>query len=213
MQERGRGARRRRAEIRLMSGPRDRLIVALDVPSVEDARALVETLGDSVGVYKIGLELLFSGRLCLGARARRPRSFGVRRCEAARHRGDGRAGDGGHRDERASRSLPCMRSTRRRFEAAVRGRGDSPLKLLGVTVLTNLSAARSRPAEHRPSLARGGPVSRETRQGSRLRRRDRLGPRGGFDPQSVGTRLSHRHARGEAARGARRGPGPRGDAA
>ena len=96
-EERGRGACRRRAEIRLMSGPRDRLIVALDVPSVEDARALVETLGDSVGVYKIGLELLFSGRLCLGARARRPRSFGVRRCEAARHRGDGRADDGGHR--------------------------------------------------------------------------------------------------------------------
>ena len=38
-----------------------RLIVALDVPSVEEAKALIEALGDSVGVYKIGLELLFSG--------------------------------------------------------------------------------------------------------------------------------------------------------
>jgi orotidine-5'-phosphate decarboxylase len=41
--------------------PRDRLVVALDVPSIEEAKALIETLGDSVGVYKIGLELLFSG--------------------------------------------------------------------------------------------------------------------------------------------------------
>ncbi len=41
--------------------PRDRLIVALDVPSVEEAKALIDTLGDSVGVYKIGLELLFAG--------------------------------------------------------------------------------------------------------------------------------------------------------
>ena len=36
---------------------RDRLIVALDVPSAADARALVEKLGKSVRFYKIGLEL------------------------------------------------------------------------------------------------------------------------------------------------------------
>jgi orotidine-5'-phosphate decarboxylase len=42
-----------------------RLIVALDVPSVDEARALVDKLGDSVGVYKIGLELLFSGGFAL----------------------------------------------------------------------------------------------------------------------------------------------------
>jgi orotidine-5'-phosphate decarboxylase len=39
----------------------DRLIFALDVPTVGQARALVETLGDTVQVYKIGLELLTSG--------------------------------------------------------------------------------------------------------------------------------------------------------
>ena len=44
-----------------MTDAKDRLIVALDVPSVDEARALVDTLGDSVGIYKIGLELLFSG--------------------------------------------------------------------------------------------------------------------------------------------------------
>ncbi|MCK5495310.1 MAG: orotidine 5'-phosphate decarboxylase, partial [Hyphomicrobiaceae bacterium] len=41
--------------------PNDRIIVALDVPDPNDARALITKLGDSVGVYKIGLELLFAG--------------------------------------------------------------------------------------------------------------------------------------------------------
>jgi orotidine-5'-phosphate decarboxylase len=41
---------------------RDRLIVALDVPGYEQALALVDTLGDSVGFYKLGLELAMSGR-------------------------------------------------------------------------------------------------------------------------------------------------------
>jgi orotidine-5'-phosphate decarboxylase len=40
---------------------RERLIVALDVPSAADARKLVEKLGDSVRFYKIGLELSTSG--------------------------------------------------------------------------------------------------------------------------------------------------------
>ena len=39
----------------------ERLIVALDVPSTEQARALVEVLGGSVGFYKVGLELFLSG--------------------------------------------------------------------------------------------------------------------------------------------------------
>jgi orotidine-5'-phosphate decarboxylase len=42
--------------------PRERLIVALDVPGYEHALALVERLGDSVGFYKLGLELSMSGR-------------------------------------------------------------------------------------------------------------------------------------------------------
>lgn len=39
----------------------ERLIVALDVPTVKQAKALVDTLGDSVTFYKIGLELFMSG--------------------------------------------------------------------------------------------------------------------------------------------------------
>ena len=41
--------------------PRERLIFALDVPDADAARSLVETLGDSVVFYKLGLELLMAG--------------------------------------------------------------------------------------------------------------------------------------------------------
>ncbi len=40
---------------------RQRLIVALDLPDAQRARALVQELGDSVEFYKIGLELAMSG--------------------------------------------------------------------------------------------------------------------------------------------------------
>ncbi|WP_125217182.1 orotidine-5'-phosphate decarboxylase [Methylomicrobium sp. wino1] len=40
---------------------RERLIMALDVPSIPEARALVEELGDSVIFYKVGMELFMSG--------------------------------------------------------------------------------------------------------------------------------------------------------
>ncbi len=40
---------------------RERLIVALDVPDIPAAKALVERLGDAVVFYKIGLELFMSG--------------------------------------------------------------------------------------------------------------------------------------------------------
>ena len=41
--------------------PRQRLIVALDVPGADAARSLVRELGDAVEFYKIGLELMASG--------------------------------------------------------------------------------------------------------------------------------------------------------
>ncbi len=117
--------------------PRDRLIVALDVPGGEEARTLIATLGDSVGVYKIGLELLFSGGFALAqelARHGRPVFVDaklldiettVERATAAIAR-SGAAFLTVH-------ALDC-----KTLDAAVRGRGDSALKLLGVTVLTNL---------------------------------------------------------------------------
>src|ERR1700733_8888406 len=45
--------------------PRDRLIVALDLPSVAAAEAMIARLGDSVTFYKIGYQLAYAGGLPL----------------------------------------------------------------------------------------------------------------------------------------------------
>ena len=45
--------------------PRDRLIVALDLPSVSAAESMVARLGDAVSFYKIGMELTYGGGLGL----------------------------------------------------------------------------------------------------------------------------------------------------
>ena len=49
--------------------PRDRLIVALDLPSVARPRRWSRRLGDTVGFYKIGYQLAFAGGLPLRRRA------------------------------------------------------------------------------------------------------------------------------------------------
>lgn len=41
----------------------ERLILALDVPDIADAKAFVEQLGDAVQFYKLGLEIFMSGNL------------------------------------------------------------------------------------------------------------------------------------------------------
>ncbi|WP_367027091.1 orotidine-5'-phosphate decarboxylase [Methylococcus sp. ANG] len=43
----------------------DRLIMALDLPDISEAKTLVERLGDAVSFYKVGLELFMSGD-CFG---------------------------------------------------------------------------------------------------------------------------------------------------
>ena len=46
----------------------DRLLVALDVPSIDQARALVERIGDAVRFYKVGYWLLYSPGADLAAK-------------------------------------------------------------------------------------------------------------------------------------------------
>jgi orotidine-5'-phosphate decarboxylase len=120
--------------------PNQRIIVALDVPNLDEARALVTKLGDSVGVYKIGLELLFAGGLDLAREliAQGRRVFidaKLLDIEATVERATAViASTGAH-------FLTVHATDRKTLDAAVRGRGTSALKLLGVTVLTNLGRA------------------------------------------------------------------------
>src|SRR5262249_20980118 len=50
---------------------RDRLIVALDLPTVEAADAMVARLGEAVSFYKIGYQLAFAGGLPFAERLAR----------------------------------------------------------------------------------------------------------------------------------------------
>jgi orotidine-5'-phosphate decarboxylase len=121
-----------------MSKARDRLIVALDVPSVDAARRLIDQLGDSIGVYKIGLELLFSGGFALASElaARGARVFVDAKLldiETTVERATAAVASTG------AEFLTVHAQDRKTLDAALRGRGGASLKLLGVTVLTNLT--------------------------------------------------------------------------
>jgi orotidine-5'-phosphate decarboxylase len=120
-----------------MNAAKDKLIVALDVASYDDARALVNRLGDSVTFYKIGLELLFSDGLALARELKH---------EGKRVFLDLKFLDIGNTVERAVASaaglgidfLTVHGHDTKTLQAAVRGRTGSNTKLLAVTVLTSL---------------------------------------------------------------------------
>lgn len=125
---------------RAMSYPtaRDRLIVALDVPTVGEAQRLVERLASSVSIYKIGLELLFAGGLDFVSELRR---------RDKRVFLDVKLLDIGNTVECAVTNVAELGATfltvhgqdLKTLRAAVAGRGAKPLKILAVTVLTNLT--------------------------------------------------------------------------
>jgi len=57
-----------------------RCYVALDLPSVAEAEAMVATLGDAVESYKIGLQLLPIGGVEFGQRIYSPSMRGLMLC-------------------------------------------------------------------------------------------------------------------------------------
>ena len=118
---------------------RDRLIVALDLPTVEGARVLVARIGSAVSFYKIGLELVMAGGLDL---ARELAGAGKKIFL------DMKLLDIENTVERATRNAAAAGATfltvhahdAKALRAAVAGRSGTGLRILGVTVLTNLDA-------------------------------------------------------------------------
>lgn len=116
------------------------LIVALDFPTVEEARGAVEMIGPHCDFYKIGLELLFAGGQALADEltAAGKKVFI-----------DAKLLDIGATVEKSTRNIAKLGAQfltlhvtdSKTLDAAVRGRGDAGLKLLGVTVMTNLEQA------------------------------------------------------------------------
>lgn len=130
---------------------RDALIVALDVENVEDARALVENLGDSVGFYKIGLELAFAGGLDFA----RDLKDGGKRVFL-----DLKLHDIGATVERATRQIArrgvdflTVHGYDQTMRAARAGAGESSLSILAVTVLTSYDDADLRKAGYAKDVA------------------------------------------------------------
>jgi orotidine-5'-phosphate decarboxylase len=119
--------------------PRERLIVALDVASVEEAQALVKRLGTSVAFYKIGYQLGFAG--------------GLELAEALADAGnqvfiDMKLHDIGSTVARGVESIARLGATfltvhayPQTMHAAVEARAGSKLRLLAVTVLTSYDDA------------------------------------------------------------------------
>ena len=117
-----------------------RLIVPLDVPTVAEARALVESLGESVSFYKVGLELFATGG-------------GMTLAQELKAQGkqvflDWKLHDIGTTVQRSAAVLAetgcdflTVHAEPQVLKAAVQGRGRSNLKILGVTVLTSLTDA------------------------------------------------------------------------
>lgn len=116
-----------------------RLILPLDLPSVAEARAMVETLGDAVSFYKIGLELLATeGMTLAGELKRQGKSVFL----------DWKLHDIGATVERSARVLAgagcdllTVHAEPQVMAAAVKAKGGSDLKILAVTVLTSLTDA------------------------------------------------------------------------
>ena len=118
-----------------MLDARERLIVALDVPSVAQAEALVARLGDSVCFYKIGYQLGFAGGLAFASNL----IAGGKQVFL-----DLKLHDIGNTVQKGVESVAKLGATfltvhafPQTMKAAVEGREGSTLRILGVTVLTS----------------------------------------------------------------------------
>src|SRR5258705_1891604 len=115
--------------------PHDRLIVALDLPNVAAAEAMIARLGDSVTFYKIGYQLAYAGGLPLVRQlADRGKQVSV----------DLKLHDSGNTEARGVESVAQLGATfltvhayPQTMKAAVGARAGSGLKILAVTVLTS----------------------------------------------------------------------------
>jgi orotidine-5'-phosphate decarboxylase len=118
--------------------PRDRLIVALDVPSVDAAEAIVTRLGDTVSFYKIGYQLAFAGGLDYAPKliAAGKRVF----LDLKLHDIGNTVAAGVKSVARIGASFLTVHAFPQVMHAAVDAR-ENGLRILGVTVLTSLSDA------------------------------------------------------------------------
>lgn len=114
--------------------PRDRLIVALDLPSVEAAEAMIGRLGDAVSFYKIGYQLAYAGGLPL---VQKLAGSGKKVfLDLKMHDIGNTVARGVENVARLGATFLTVHAYPQTMKAAVEARGPS-LKILAVTVLTS----------------------------------------------------------------------------
>ncbi|MBC7576083.1 MAG: orotidine-5'-phosphate decarboxylase [Tardiphaga sp.] len=115
--------------------PRDRLIVGLDLPSVEQAEAMIARLGDSVTFYKIGYQLAYAGGLPL---IRKLADAGKKVfADLKLHDIGNTVASGTESVARLGATFLTVHAYPQTMSAAVQGRAGSSLQILAVTVLTS----------------------------------------------------------------------------
>jgi orotidine-5'-phosphate decarboxylase len=141
---------------------RDRLIIGLDVPSVDEARAVVERIGDAGAFYKIGYQLAYAGgfefaRKLIG--------------EGKKVFLDLKLHDIGNTVEEGVRSVARLGATYltvhaypQTMRAAMAGKAGSSLKILAVTVLTSYDEKDLADAGYAPGMTAADLVTRRTGQ-------------------------------------------------
>ncbi|MDQ1191384.1 orotidine-5'-phosphate decarboxylase [Brevundimonas vesicularis] len=140
--------------------PDERIICALDVPTTAEAAALAERIGDAIGFYKVGLQLFAVDGMAL---ARELKAQGRRIFL------DWKLHDIGATVEKATANLAdadcdllTVHARPQVMAAAARGAAGSKMKVLGVTVLTSLTAEDLSADDH--SLSPADLVERRVRQ-------------------------------------------------
>lgn len=147
----------------LLSGDmRDRLIIGLDVPSVAEARAMVERIGDAGSFYKIGYQLAYAGGFELA------KDLIVNGKKVFL---DLKLHDIGNTVEEGVRSVAGLGATLltvhaypQTMRAAVAGKAGSNLNILAVTVLTSYDERDLAEAGYAPGTTPADLVARRAEQ-------------------------------------------------
>ena len=114
---------------------RDRLIIGLDVPSVEEARALVQRIGDAGTFYKIGYQLAYAGGFEF---ARELIDHGKKVFLDLKLHDIGNTVEAGVRSvARLGATFLTVHAYPQTMQAAMAGKAGTDLKILAVTVLTS----------------------------------------------------------------------------
>jgi orotidine-5'-phosphate decarboxylase len=118
---------------------RERLIVALDVPSVKAAELMVMRLGESVWFYKIGYQLAFAGGLpfAAGLIAAGKQVF----LDLKLHDIGNTVAKGVESVSQLGATFLTVHAYPQTMKAAVEGKRGSNLRILAVTVLTSYDDA------------------------------------------------------------------------